>query len=323
MPSHEDLFRPLRVRHVELPNRIVAPPMVQLRSITSPEGIAWYRRLASGGAGLVIVESTGIPRFGDDLTVRNMAPLVNAIHSAGAKAAIQLFPIQFGGDADVDKLTHQQIQQIIRQYGVAACTCRDAGFDGVEPHGAHGFLLNQFFMPDKNHRQDEFGGTPENRTRLAVRIVEEIRKAAGDGLLVLYRHTPVAEAYTVEDSLELARRLIDAGLDILDVSPARKDSVADLAAPFKARLPVHVIAVNGMEDPQQACQALRDGRCDLIAVGRQLIADATWPRKVRQGRLAEVHRCTKCEKGCFGNLDADKPVACVLWTEDEVASFLG
>jgi 2,4-dienoyl-CoA reductase-like NADH-dependent reductase (Old Yellow Enzyme family) len=95
MPTlYPELFQPIRIGPMELRNRIVAPPMVQVRSIVSREGIAWYRRLAAGGAGLVIVEATGVPRFGVDLTATSLRPLVKAIHTAGAKAAIQLFPIR-------------------------------------------------------------------------------------------------------------------------------------------------------------------------------------------------------------------------------------
>ena len=328
--KYEQIFWQLCVERVDLKNRVVAPPMVQIRPIASKEGIAWYARLAAGGAGLVIVEATGVPRFGDDLTAETLRPLVEAIHSGGARAAIQLVTHNkgqpgspLGGPGNPDELTGEQIDAIVEQFGRAVAVCRAAGFDGVEPHGAHGYLLNQFFMPDKNHRSDEYGGSLENRCRLAVRIVEELRGAAGDKMLILHRHTPVGEAYTMEDSLVLAERLADAGLDILDVSPAKGDRVAELAEPFNEKLNIPVIAVGGMEDPDAAAGAIRDGRCDLLALGRQLIADAQWPMKVREGRLAEVRPCEKCSKGCYDHLSDHKPVACVNWPEDEVAAFMG
>ena len=319
---YEEIFAPLRVGNVELRNRVVVPPMVQCRPITSPEGIAWYRRLAAGGAGLVIVEATGVPSFGSDLTRRNLRPLVEAIHDQGAAAAIQLFPIAFGTEADPNSLSPQQLDTMVDQYDLAAVICRDAEFDGVEPHGAHGFLINQFFMPDRNQRGDEYGGSLANRCRLAVHIVDRIKRATGDDLLILYRHTPTGEAYSINDSLQLARRVVDAGVDVLDISPARQDTAADLAAPFKAACDVPVIAVGGMDDPDDAVEALRGQRCDLVAVGRQLIADAEWPVKVEEDMALEITQCQKCDVGCHDNLRQHKPVECAQWVTDEVAHFV-
>jgi 2,4-dienoyl-CoA reductase-like NADH-dependent reductase (Old Yellow Enzyme family) len=114
-----------------------------------------------------------------------------------------------------------------------------------------------------------------------------------------------------------------AGLDVLDISPAKDKVAGDLAAPFKAELQVPVIAAAGMDDPDVAADAIRCGRCDLIAVGRQLIADARWPAKVEQGKLADIVPCTKCSKGCFGNLGAGRPVECVLWPAGELDAYGG
>ena len=320
--NHAELFAPLTIGKVELANRIVVPPLVQVRSIVSPEGIAWYRRLASGGAGLVIAEATGVPRFGDDLTVESLRPLVSAIHDGGAAAAIQLFPILFGTQADPNDLSPEQIDATVEQFGVAAGVCAEAGFDGVEPHGAHGFLINQFFMPDRNTRTDEFGGSLAGRSRFGVQIVKRIKRETGDDLLIFYRHTPTGEAYTLEDSLTFAGDLVATGLDVLDISPAMAETVADMAAPFKARLDVPVIAVNGMDDPDAAAEALREGRCDLVAIGRQMIADARWPNLLRREAMNELRQCTKCNEGCFGNLGDGKPVECVLWPDDELAAHM-
>lgn len=319
--EHEEIFSPVTIKSVKLRNRIVAPPMVQVRPITSPEGIGWYRRLAAGGAGMVIVEATGVPGFGDELTVDNLKPLVDAIHDECAAAAIQLFPIRFGTSAEPNELTGEDIEAMIESYGRASVICRDAGFDGVEPHGAHGFLLNQFFMPDKNQREDEYGGSLDNRGRLGVEIVRKIRQAAGESMLILYRHTPVGNEYTIGDSLVLAARLVEAGVDVLDVSPARGVEIADLAAPFKMKFDVPVIAVNGMNDPANAADALRHGGCDLVGVARGLIADAQWPRKVQEERSDEILECQDCNR-CFIELRRQRPVKCAQWTKDEVAPYV-
>ncbi|HUT61089.1 MAG TPA: NADH:flavin oxidoreductase [Phycisphaerae bacterium] len=319
--AYPAIFSPLRIRGVELPNRIVVPPLVQVRPITSPEGLAWYRRLASGSPGMVIVEATNIDDFGRELTPETLRPLVDVIQQAGAAAFVQLFPGPLGRGRRPDDLTVGEIEAIIDAYGAAASFCRQAGFDGVEPHGAHSYLLHDFFKPDQNHRTDNYGGSLDNRCRMGVQIVRRMRQAAGADFLLGYRHTPTGAEYGIEESLVFAERLIEAGMDVLDVSPARKESAADLAEPFKKRLPVPVIAVGGMEEPDEAEAALREGRCDLVAVGRQMIADARWPAKVRQGRLDDIRKCTKCNKGCHGNLSKRLPVACVLWPEGELDAF--
>lgn len=309
------MFLPLRVRRWEFRNRIVMPPMVTCRSLTAPEGVAWYGQHAAGGVALVIVEATGVPRFGSDLTVSTLQPLVEAVHGKGALIAIQLFPTLCRDDKAVGDLRAGDIRGIVDAYGTAARICLEAGFDGVEPHGAHGFLLNRFFSPLHNHRQDAYGGTVEKRGRLALEIVRSVREAVGDRLLLLYRHTPEMEgSYSVEESLGFAKRMVDEGVDILDISPSTREAPADLAAPFK-QLGVPVIAVGMMDTPGRAQTVLGENRADLIAIGRELIADPDWPRKVRSGDRESVVQCIRCDLKCFGNLRAGIPIACTQWSE--------
>ncbi len=318
MTTYKHLFSPLRLRTVELPNRAVVPPMVQCRPILSAEGLAWYRRLARGGAGMIIVEATGVPRFGKELTGETLKPLVDVLHAHGGAAAIQLFPILFGQSADLNALSTAEVDAIVEQFGLAARICLEAGFDAVEPHGAHGYLISQFFMPDKNKRSDRYGGSAEARRQFALAIVRRVREAVEQRLLILYRHTPVGEGYGLDDSLAFAEDLVEAGVDVLDISPATDQVPADRAKPFAEALPVPVIAVGKMEDPAAAEEALAAGRCDLVAVGRQMIADAQWPAKVRDGREDEINRCTKCNTQCHGHLRQRKAVTCAVWHTDEV-----
>jgi len=320
--AYDELFTPFRIRNVELRNRVVSPPMYQVRPTLSPEGIAWHRRLAAGGAGMVVVEGTSVRRLATKCTADQLRPLAGAIREEGAAAAIQLFAVIDDDVADPDAPTAEQVRTLIEHFGKAAALCGQAGFDAVEPHGAHGFLLSQFLMPEKNHRTDEFGGSLDARCRAAVEIVRAIRRDAGEEMAVLFRHTPAGGGYTIDDSFALAERLVEAGLDVLDISPARDKQVADVAARFKQRVGCPVIAVGGMEDPAAAAEAIRQGRCDLVAVGRQLIADAEWPDKVRAGRLDEIVECTKCDEACYGNIAAGKPAACVLWDDEELTRFV-
>lgn len=308
------LFRPLPVKHKTLRNRVVMPPMVVNRGLTGPEARAWYGRRAAG-VGLVIIEASDSIRFGKEFTADNLRPLAEAIHAAGALAAIQVFPGWRGQPTAPHDLTKEQIGELIAQYRLAAEICAGAGFDGIEPHGAHGFLLNQFLSPVRNRRTDEYGGSLTNRIRLAREIVEAIRPIADRaGMLVLYRHTPVRPdfEYGMAESLKLAAALVEAGVDILDISPASDVAPGDRAAPF-TRLGVPVIAVNRLDEVPRALEVLNYGRADLIAVGRGLIADPDWPIKVREGREDKIMRCMRCDE-CHEMLRRGEPVRCAEWT---------
>ncbi len=311
------LFEPLTVKAKTLKNRVVMPPMVTLRGITSPEGIAWYGRHAEGGPGLVIVEVVPVAQFGAELTVETLTPLVTAIHAGGALAAIQILPIPRADRRAPAEIPTAEIESHVAQYRQAAQICIDAGFDGIEPHGAHGYLINRFFSPEKNQRDDEYGGDLAGRARYGNLIVREIRAVldeAGSDMLILYRHTPIGPGYGIEDSLYMAEKLAESGVDILDISPASGDAPADRAEPFRG-FGIPVIAVNDMDVVERALEALNAGRADLIAVARGLIADPDWPLKVKEGRLDEIVKCIKCDKKCFGNLRKGLPIACVQWAE--------
>jgi 2,4-dienoyl-CoA reductase-like NADH-dependent reductase (Old Yellow Enzyme family) len=311
------LFKPLEVKGYTLRNRVVMPPMVTNRDIRGEDGVQWYGRHAAGGVGLVIVEATAVARFNGDLNAEGLHPLTDAIHEGGALAAIQLFPRTADwatdGDMDPGDLSAKQVADLIRHYEAATQICVEAGFDGVEPHGAHGFLLNRFFSPADNARSDAYGGDLRGRMKLGLDIVGVCRKALGRDRLLLYRHTVVrGTSYGLDESLQFARALVAAGVDILDISPANGANVAQLAAPFR-RFGAPVIAVGLMDKVENAVEALRAKRADLIAVGRGLIADPEWPIKVKEGRFGEIVACLHCDQMCFGNLRKDIPIACAQW----------
>ncbi len=307
------LFEPLQIRDRVLRNRIVVPPMVVNRDLGGPSGAAWYGRRAQGGASLVTVESTDIGRFGRELTADNLAPLVDAVHAAGALVSIQLFPTVRLRRVTPEELTSEEITAIHAAYRKAVDICVRAGFDGVEPHGAHGYVLNQFFSPVQNLRTDRYGGDLESRMRMAIEIVETIKAVAGDALLLFYRHTPVGQGYGIEESLVLAEALVDAGVDVLDLSPSSVDAPGDRAAPFMS-LGVPIIAVNELDEVDRALTVLNEGRADLVAVGRAMIADPDWPIKVKQGRFDDIVRCTRCD-GCHADLRRGVEVGCAQWDE--------
>ena len=306
------LFEPLKIRDRELRNRIVMPPMVVNRGLATPSGAEWYGRRARGGVGLVIVEATSVDDFGETLNAENLRPLVDAVHKGGALVAVQLFPVNRLVPTGPADLSIERIDRMVANYRTAAQVCADAGFDGIEPHGAHGYALNQFFSPELNTRTDEYGGTLQNRMRLALRIVEAVRPICdAEGMLLLYRHTPARSGYGTEDSLVLARNLVGAGVDVLDLSPSSVDAPGDRAAPFVG-LGVPVIAVNELDRVSRALEVLREGRASLVAVGRALIADPDWAAKVRALRFDDIVECIYCDE-CFTDLDAGIPVGCTQW----------
>ena len=148
--------------------------------------------------------------------------------------------------------------------------------------------------------------------RMALRIVNAVRTVCdASDLLLLYRHTPIGPGYGLEDSLVLANALVDAGVDVLDMSPSSIDAPGDRAAPF-ADLGVPVIAVNELDRVSRAIEVLREGRAHLVAVGRALIADPNWAAKVRAGRFAEIIECVYCDE-CFKDLADGIHVGCSQW----------
>lgn len=306
------LFEPLALNGKVIRNRIVMPPMVVNRGLTTSDGVEWYAARASGGVGLVVVEATSVRDFAAALTARDLRPLVDGVHQGGALIAIQLFPVNRLQPVAPSELSRAEIDEMIEDYVGAARVCAEAGFDGVEPHGAHGYALNQFFSPERNARTDSYGGGLENRMRLALRIVEALRPICeASELLLLYRHTPVGPGYGIDDSLVLARALVDAGVDVLDLSPSSQDAPGDRAAAF-TELGVPVIAVNGLDRVDRALEVLERGRADLVAVGRGLIADPEWALKVRSGRFDEIIGCIYCD-ACFDDLAGGEPVRCTQW----------
>ncbi|MHB0857087.1 MAG: oxidoreductase [Anaerolineae bacterium] len=311
-PDVTRLFQPLAVGTKILRNRLVMPPMVVNRGLNTEESAVWYGQRARGGVGLVIVEATDVSRFGSDLTANSLRPLAEIIHDGGALAAVQLFPGARLRPTSPEQLGLDEVETLIEGFQRAAEVCAGAGFDGIEVHGAHGYLLNQFFSPTQNRRSDHYAVSLENRMRLALRIIEAVKPTCVEtGMLLLYRHTPAGPGYGIADSLELARRLVASGVDVLDISPASDVSPADLAAPFVPH-GVPVIAVNGMDQVDRAVTVLEQGLAQLVAVGRGLIADPDWPAKVREGRLDEIVACIACDR-CHDDLRAGVPVGCSQW----------
>jgi len=280
---------------------------------------------------------------GSDKHLAGLRDLAQVIHWGGAKALIQLLPGQGAqalqsyenrplvGPSDVPAplprdelpenlkdlllrkpaqprpLTREEIQGLKFSVVQAAGRAKKAGFDGVELHGAHGYLLGQFTSPYFNHRHDEYGGSPEKRWNLSRDMVQEIKKEMGPDFLVGYRFSAreyIPGGLDLPESIQMARAIQEAGADYLSVShgcygsltrifPRNEGSMSEDAAVIKENVSIPVMAPN-FQDPGKAAEAITAGSIALVALSRALLADPLWPKKVKEGRPEEIQRCIRC-----------------------------
>ena len=329
------LFDPLRIKEVELKNRIVFAPLVTNFGLRNDKAVNYFAERARGGAGLIIVHGTPVDLFLKDRVVRDLEPLVSKVHGQGAKIAIQLWhgnelngqAVAPSARASFRQISREEIRTVVDKFATAARNCREAGFDGAEVHGAHGYFINQFFSPLTNQRTDEYGGNAEKRMLLAMELIVAMREAAGEKFLLIYRHSAVdglPGGTSIEESARLARALENHWLDIFDVSAgfgqgsalsipdasAPAGTHADLAARIKVSVSIPVIAVGRIQSRAAAEKILAEGKADLVALGRQLLADPFWPKKVQEGREDEVVLCNYCD-ACTEEMRAGRPIICV------------
>jgi NADPH2 dehydrogenase len=313
------LIEPLKVKTYTLRNRIVLPPMQTGRASFEGEVtnrlINFYVRRSSA-LGLPIVEHSYVSPTGkigpkqlaihDDSSISGFEKLANALHAVGAPAVVQIshaggvtnkrvIGTEPAGPSPREKsrmLEASEIYAIVDNFALATERAVKAGFDGVELHGAHGYLLNQFFSPLFNRREDEFGGSLEKRMRFPLLIVEKVRRILGERLL-LYRlgSDDLAPNGThIEDSIAFAKRLEALGVDILDVSGGMcgseprqlrqiKGYFVPQASEIKKAVNVPVIGVGGITEPEYADNLVNEGKVDLVAVGRAFWTDSQWAEK--------------------------------------------
>ena len=363
------LFEPLHFGSVSARNRVIMAPMVT--NFASPDDevtdrqVAFYAERARGGVGTIVVEASHIRadvrissrQIGcyDDRFIRGLGRLAGAIKSEGAIALLQLC---HGGpkisptagsraqsvspigvrEGDVPRpLTVAQLHQVRHEFVLAAKRACSAGFDGVELHAAHLYLLSASISPFTNRRTDEYGGSIGNRARLTREIVEDIKRELGAGFPVCVRINgceALQPGLTLEEGQRVAGILAEAGADAIHVSAYTlpinrrirrmvrirvgaiplKDTppgpFLDYAVAIKRIVDVPVIAVGKLNDPVLAAMALVEGKCDMIALARQLLCDPYWVRKVQDGRAGEIVRCGYCMT-CHTTQQRGEEVRCV------------
>jgi len=352
-PQFQKLFSPIKLGSLELPNRFVVPPMAT--NLAHEDGtvsqalIDYWEARAKGGWGLLIVEFTAIDPLGkvgpchpclwSDTFIDGLKKLTDAVHKYGARIAIQLShtgrqttqqiigipgaqpvsasPIPCPLEREMPReLSPEEVYELIERFGDAALRARDAGFDAVEIHGAHGYLLAQFMSAYSNKRVDEFGGGLHNRMRFPIEVIHNIRRKIGPSFPLMFRMSGeerVPGGRTLDESRVIARMIEEAGIDALDVSVGVSGSSQYIIAPsvlppgfllsssqeIKKAVSVPVIAVGRINHPLLAEDAIETGKADLIAWGRSSLADPELPNKVAAGQLDEICPCIYCSQGCL------------------------
>ncbi len=331
------LFTPFHIGPMALNNRIVYPPMGTRFDITTERARAYYAERAIGGCGLIIVEGTRIDNFEDAAFVAALPALAEAIHRGGARACVQLShppnlpdgtPVAPSATDTAREVTPAEIRNIQEKYALAAARLKEADFDAAEIHGAHGYFFSQFFSPRANRRTDAYGGSLENRMRMAQETARLVRFVVGRDFPVLYRMSADElhpQGPTMAESQALATALEAAGISAIDVSAgiagqtpsvtsplkaAPEGTYAPLAGQIKPAVSVPVIAVGHICRAEVAERVLSEGQADLVAIGRQLLADPFWPHKVAEGRENDVVFCRYDNHLCLGNLARQMPIAC-------------
>jgi len=354
------LFESIGLRSgIQVENRVVMAPMTNFSSnpdgTVSEDELAYYRR-RSNGVGMVVTACAYVTRNGkgfpgefacdhDDF-IPSLQSLASTIKEQGAKAVLQIFhggrmcppdlvpngrivsasaiPAEQGTSSDTipDALTEEEIQSIIQDFGAATRRAIEAGFDGVEIHGANGYLIQQFFSPHSNRRNDQYGGSLEKRLTFPLAVVDEVKRTIADHasqpFLVGYRFSPEepeTPGITMADTLKLVDVLADKDLDYLHVSlnqywstPRRgiEDSRTRLEViQEKVAKRVPIIGVGSIYTPDDALKAFETG-VDMIAIGREIIIDPDWVMKVKEGNESEIE--TKLKKDAQNRLVVPDPL---------------
>lgn len=333
MPSLSD---PLVLDSLELKNRIVMPPMAN--DFSGPDGevnerhLEHYRVRAQADVALMIVEHSYVVPEGkmtpkqlgihNDGLIPGLASLADTIREAGAKSTIQLTHAgantteeacgcQPVGPSDVAvpsrgvqprPLEKEELASLVQSYRDAARRAKAAGFDSIEIHGAHGFLLCQFVSPYTNRRTDDYGGDTENRLRFPLEVISAVRQEVGPAYPLLYRFGAsdfMQGGLAIDEALQIAPMLVAAGIDMLDVSGGLCGSrprdlsgiqgfFVPLAQSIKAVVNVPVIAVGNITEAAFANSVIADGKADMVAVGRALLKNPRWASEALAGLSGET-----------------------------------
>ncbi len=371
------LFECGRIGQMELKNRIIKAPQWSLLgardgSVTE-RLIRYYREIACGGTALIIVEYAFVDHKGskagpcelgvaDDEYLPGLSLLAQAIQANGAKVVLQIvhcgrqrslgppikapsrIPLEgslLRGWPVPEELTFEETREIVGAFGDAVRRAQVAGFDMVEIHGAHGYLISSFLSPRTNKRTDSYGGSAENRMRFLLEIVEDVRQKVGPDFPIGIRLNGTdyePGGVMIEDTIAVAKELEKLGVDVLHMSGGthyqRLNRTSTMSLPpglmvwaaeaVRKEVGIPVIASGSITTPELAEEILEKGRADFVSLGRPLFADPYWPQKAKEGRPEDIAPCIRCNDGCFSrSMTQAKAILCTvnvaLGKEDELS----
>ena len=352
---YPNLFSPAKIGNLVIKNRICKAP--QSTGFSNMDGsvterlVRHYREIAKGGTGLVIVEYAYVDKIAsksahcqlgicDKEHIPGLGWLADVIRDNGARAGIQIehcgrqkflgtypmkaasripWPKVYEGYGTIpDELTCEEIKDIVEAFGDAAKRAVDAGYELVEIHGAHGYLITNFLSSHTNKRNDFYGGSLENRVRFLQQIVENCRKKIGPNFPLTVRlsgtdYEPEGDNMPIEDTIFFAKRMEDIGLDAIHVSGGDHHmmihQVTPMALPVcyntwaaaevKKNVKIPVIASGSITLPEYAEDIIASGKGDFVGLGRPLWADQYWPAKAEAGHPEDIRPCIRCNEGCL------------------------
>lgn len=365
MSHYPHLFSPLTINGMTLKNRIIMPPMgtnlASLNGEVTQEQIDYYELRARGGTGLITIENICIDfpfasngttqlRIDNDQYIPRLFKLTETLHKHGACVGIQLnhagasaYAYRLNGEMPLSSsstpskkngniprpMTHDEIYHAVDKFGDAAERVRRAGFDCVEIHAGHSYLISQFLSPLFNKRTDEFGGSVENRARILTLIVDKVRDCVGPRFPVSLRISAddfLEGGNTLADSLRILELCQDK-VDIINVSAAQNDSLnlqidqmsledgwkRYLSRAVRDKFHKPTVIAGNIRTPKVAEDIIASGDADLIAIGRGLIAEPEWVQKVQSGNERLMRKCISCNIGCADHRIArSRPLRCSI-----------
>lgn len=358
----ERLFQPISVGSLELKNRILMPCLetgfAGEGGVVNQKLIDYFTRRAKGGVAFImtgpgVIDPLGVGgkfeyRIYQDGVLEGLLRLIEAIHEYGVPVGLQLH--HAGRQANPElidgapvapsaipcpvikstprALSIPEIEKIVLQYGEYARKAKEIGFDAVEVHGSHGYLITEFLSLHSNHRTDLYGGNLENRARFAMEVIKEVRKNVGKGFPIFFRipgeeHVP--RGLTKEESSLIAKMMEEAGADAIDVSAGSYSAIEWIVPPMifpqgcnvpaaemiKKKVKIPVVVAGRINGPELAESILREEKADIIAMARGLVADPDLPLKAKEGRLEEIRRCIACNV-CFDRLSQHEMIVCTV-----------
>jgi len=368
MSEVKKLFEPIKIGKLELKSRIIMAAMVSNFStkdgFVTDQLKSYHANIARGGCALNVTEASYVSLEGkrimyglgacDDKLIPGLRGLADSVHAEGGKIALQIF---HGGRECSSEITELQpigpsslisrfraitkkiempramsledVEAMVSKFGDAGRRARDAGFDAVEIHAAHGYLITQFLSPYSNKRTDRYGGDVVGRSTFLLEIIREIKKKAGADFPVIVKlniNDYVEGGITPEEAKVTAQLVAKEGADAIIASVGLHESRPymmippmsipdftniDYASMIKGLVNIPVAAIGRIIEPVRAAKVIEERKADLVALGRALLSDPEWPKKALEGRFDDIRECIGCNQGCIDNTHKMKPFTCL------------